>query len=158
MNVQKAREVAQWLINIGGNPASRFRYIDVQAVEVTIGKQTFYGARYLCAEYGTDGVEITNSTRYYLLGDMPQCYKRSQRVCFTMANNPHELYVSGFYNEEYLKKNKYVLNPNAQEFHPFGDCFMMAEWTAPTAIDVGERWTYKRIAMTTQRFGLRKAN
>lgn len=134
-----AQDTVRWLVDVGNQRTASLigRITEVEAVEVTLGKETFQGAR-----YRQDG-----DVRFYLLGELPKEKKRHPRsVCWTMDGN--DWYVACYYQDSGSEHSAY------QELQPFGHNFILMMWDVVACkgakIDTGERWTYKRFPMSVK--------
>jgi len=118
--------VAEWL---RGCPDTS----EVSPVTVTIGKQTYHGARY--RQRGQESI--------YLVGDLPASYRHSTHVAYRFADDSREWYVGCYW------QGKSPLAPVDQKyFHPFGHTFILFPWVHSEPIDYGERKPYRRMSAT----------
>lgn len=134
-----ANQVADWLRTL---PNAR----DVRPVSVTIGKQTWPGARYTSVNHYSasmqavlDGRKKVNEeytqVAIFLAGPLPK--RRKKGTCFPFDGQ--EWYIACYYE-----------GTDANEFHPFGATFILMPWTHEEKIDKHERFTYDRIPMTVK--------
>lgn len=103
---------------------------------------TIKGKRYLGAAY-RDSV-FDNRDRYYLLGELPACYKRSSRTAFVIDG-------ADWYVACYLPKVQLLMLTSEQAtYHPFGEYFMLCRWQVPDGrtIDAYEIRPYNRVYAT----------
>lgn len=140
----KFKNVSDYLASLPG-------VSDVKPVTVTIGRETFSGARYTDTRHYTAGMmavqrgERKDGEPYtrewlYLLGDLPKPYQRSTRVAFTMADDKREWYVASYHDGR-----------DAPAKPPFTPCFQLAPWEDNKPIDYQEtiggwRKPYRRVA------------
>ena len=124
---------------------------NVQTGSVTIGRTTYPAARYtkrLQHQPGTrayqEGKREYTREMIYCVGDIPAC-KRHGNVAFTVADDSREWYVAAYYLA-YRGRGKQA-QAERNEYHPFGNSFMLAPWDVPdSTIDQYERVPYRRVA------------
>lgn len=122
---------------------------------VTIGRQTFHGARYRESfAYLHDGRDSTGRTfkagdRYmresiFLVGALPAAYQRRAKTCFRLIGDSRDWYITCYATEETARDSRYA------EYHPFGQTFIISPWDVPdgTAIDHYEPKPYTRVGAT----------
>lgn len=124
----------------------------VKTGTVTIGRETYPAARYV--EYletptGTPayarGERAYTREMIYCVGNLPSAKVRGN-VAFTIAGDTRDWYVAGYYGNVTARKQE-IKGPN--EFHPFGNSFMLAPWDiADSKIDTYARTPYKRVPAT----------
>lgn len=117
-------KVAEWLRSLPGTS-------DVEPVTITIGTQTWEGARY--TQYGRD--------HFYLVGDLPKSFLKGPKTCYRLPDDAHDWYVA-----TYMAKFD-ALEEHFKEFHPFGNSWMMMPWDCGGFIDEHEK-TYRRMDAT----------
>lgn len=118
---------------------------------VTIGSRTYPAARYtehLMTPENCDawrrGEREYDREMIYCVGFLPSA-KLNGNVAFTITGEPSEWYVAAYYGNV-VKRKQETAEPN--EFHPFGNSFLMAPWSVPdgTQIDHHARVPYRRVA------------
>lgn len=108
------------------------------AVKVTLGKETFWGAR-----YAGDDCRI----RHYLLGDLPKPIQRRKSTCFREPSGGSDWYIACYSTREAVAQAAF------RQHHPFGQSFMLMEWDEKVCggkIDAFDRYKYVRIPMTVE--------
>lgn len=127
---------------------------------VTIGRQTYPAARYMetmmtptnSPAWARGEREYTQEV-VYCVGSLPSAKLRGN-VAFILSQHAdwgieetREWYVASYYGDVKAGKQE-TKAPN--EFHPFGNSFMLAPWSVPDggAIDHYARVPYRRVAVT----------
>lgn len=105
------------------------RICNVQSVQVTIKGTVYEGASY--DDGRTQGI-------LYLLGERPNCYKRSTRTVFVI--NDVDYYIAC-----YMEGAK--ITSQFAAYHPCGANFQLRRWSVPNggAIDQYELTPYARV-------------
>jgi hypothetical protein len=116
---------------------------DVAMVTVTIGKQTWLGARY----------RQRSGDRIYCIGFLPAKKAQRDHVCFTRGSDSRDWYVAGYWPPQKGRKQSAMAPaPSLAHYHPFGPSFILMAWDIPgqpeNKIDTYERKPYQRISMT----------
>ncbi len=123
---KKSEQIARWL--------RRYRYAsEVSGVDVTIGKQTYHGARY---RRGNGELQL------YLVGKLPPSYRRSSRTVYRFSGHNRDWFVCG-YCEGGTPLDKYQ-----EKHHPFGNSFTLCQWMANEPIDYYDYKPYRRMTAT----------
>lgn len=87
-------------------------------VTITIRKKTWSGVK----------GETQRGTPYiYAIGALPNCYKRSRRICFRLDDRD-------WFIASYCEK----VEPQHEEYHPFGPAWFMHLWEQDQPIDYYE--------------------
>ncbi len=73
-----------------------------------------------------------------------QTLPRNGNVAFRVAGDARDWFVAGYYGNV-VNRQQAKASPN--EFHPFGNSFLLALWGSDTAIDAYTRTPYKRVAL-----------
>ena len=116
--------VKAWLESVGAKA--------VQAVSITIGDETWEGARY-CQE---------GSERFYLVGMLPKGWEdtQSSKVYFTLDCKE---YCVAAYLQDFDD-----LAEGPRKYHPFGNNWIMYLWEHDDAPDAWLETPCKRLEMT----------
>lgn len=130
---------------------------NVEAVEVIIGQQTWFGARYsqqMEYQQGMDAVvrgdkqagDKYNIEAIYCVGVLPESYKAhaNNRVCYPYDGT--DWYVAGYLPAP-------TDNERMKQYHPFGVNFLLCPWNVPDGqpIDHYEPTPYTRINMEVRK-------
>jgi hypothetical protein len=141
-------EIAAYLSNL---PCVR----NVTACTVTIGPNVYPAAHYwqdLTTPEGSQAYQRGERTytreMIFIVGMLPSVYLRSSRQAFTRTDDTREWYIASYAG---LKKNGKQAAQEINEFHPFGNSFLLAPWDCAEAIDHYESTPYRRQAMTLVR-------
>lgn len=148
---------------LGAHFAKHAHVISVQTGQITIGRQTYPAARYVenCeTPQGTPayarGERGYTREMIYCVGMLPSAKLRGN-LALTIAGDTRDWYVAAYYGDVSSRKQE-VKVPN--EFHPFGNSFMLAPWSVPSggSIDEYARVPYRRMrAILSNNWVSRKA-
>jgi hypothetical protein len=105
----------------------------VLPVAVTIKGTRYEGAAYI------DEAHNKEETRFYLLGELPACYRRSRHTTFRFDGDSRDWYIAGYMPRENLK-------PENARYNPCGINFLLMAWNHSSAIDAHEPTPYARVA------------
>jgi hypothetical protein len=126
-----ARDVANYLRSIKGGDAPK----KVVPVVLTIGRQTWQGARYVQSD----------QLRLYMIGVLPAAKVRRRKTVFRFKGNPFDWYVIAY--------KSLPIEPQYAEYHPFGANFIIGKWSVPdgSAIDKYDTHPYTRVKAELRR-------
>jgi len=115
-------KVATWLRSLPG-------VTNVEPATVTIGKQTWDGARY--TQY--------DRRHFYLVGDLPKSFLRGPNTSYQLPEDARDWYVACYMAEFDDLEDRFKV------FHPFGNHWIMMP---AFAIHDGHDQTYRRMKAT----------
>lgn len=141
----KPEMVADYLMTLPGMLAAT-------PCRVTIGKESFPAARYTqrlpiapgCPAYARGEREHV-ITSIYVAGMVPNQYKRTSHLAFTIEGDSRDWYIA-CYAGAIIKRRQNTQAP--APYHPFGNSFVLKPWDLAERIDHFERKPYARIPLT----------
>lgn len=123
----------------------------VRTSSVTLAKVTYYAA----AHYWQTGTTPEGSRAYsegqreyiremvYVVGALPRSYLRGRAV-YRFPGDARDWYVACYAG---IVKNRIQEPADVNEYHPFGQCFMLAPWDiAGSTVDDGEKVRRERLS------------
>lgn len=120
---------------------------------LTIGKVSYPACRYTetlatpagCEAHRRGEREYTREM-FFVAGMLPSANRRGN-VAFTIAGEPCEWYVAGYFGNVRDRKQE-IKSPD--EFHPFGNDFLLAPWDIKDGLPIDHyaRVPYRRVAIT----------
>jgi hypothetical protein len=137
-------KLAQWLANLPN-------VSEVKPCVVTIAGASYSAAHYRqnisispgCPAYER-GERWHEREAFYIVGMLPKAYCRSTKVAFTMPGDARDWYI-GCYAGLLYQHHQRAQETN--EYHPFGNSFILFPWDANEAIDHYEMKPYRRVAI-----------
>ena len=130
--------------------------------QVAIGRTTYPAALYTeccevqpgCRAY-TEGKRAYTREMIYCVGNLPSAKLRGN-VAFNLPTDATDWYVAAYYGNV-VNRRQETAEPN--EFHPFGNSFILAPWDiADSKIDQYERHPYRRVPMVIRNEVARKGS
>ena len=122
---------------------------DITTCTLRIGRHDYPAARYLQRHATPPGSPAyVRGEREYLsqtimaVGKLPSFYRRSSKVCFTMADAVHEWFVAGYAG---AIANRVQADVEPSDINPFGNTFLVSPWNLSEPIDRYERNQYRRV-------------
>jgi hypothetical protein len=145
-SMKVANEVAKWLRSLPD-------MAKVKACVVEIDGQVFEGAYYEATMRYTSNMKIVLDGKVkagdpytrrsvYLVGDLPNVYRKRRKTCFVIPGEDHEWYISSYSDKRAISDDR------TSEFHPFGLSFQLAPWEHLSKIDDFARHAYTRVPVT----------
>jgi hypothetical protein len=124
--------LVEWLVSLPNIPPESVWPVKVRIIRSSRTVYEFEGARYIQHRENEP-----DTPRIYLLGDWNALHRKLRgQVCFDDLTG--RVWYVACHSAE-------VIKPEFEEFHPFGQMFMLMPWTCPDPIDKWERHTHYRI-------------
>lgn len=110
----------------------------ITPIRLILKNQTWEGVRYLdWINVGKNNPGIPRKDySYYILGELPKIYRKSNKICFVMPDSNFEYYIAGYYQES---------DKAFEAYHPCGKNWLLMPWTSNEPIDLYSQKEYTRF-------------